>query len=70
MSVHFEVTDTKRAIMSVHKGCGNGCMIVFNPDGRGKIINDKRCIEHVQQIMETNPRTRHCGRQESLRGWT
>ena len=30
-------------------------MIVFTPYGRGKIINDKRCIEHVQQIMETTP---------------
>ena len=28
-------------------------MIVFTPDGRGKVIKDKRCIEHVQQIMET-----------------
>ena len=24
MSVNFEVTDTKRAILSVHEGCGNG----------------------------------------------
>ena len=55
MSVNFEVTDTKRAILSVHTGCGNGSMIVFAPDGRGKIINDKRCIEHVQQIMGTTP---------------
>ena len=30
-------------------------MIVFTPDGRGKIINDKKCIEHVQQIMGTTP---------------
>ena len=30
-------------------------MIVFAPDGRGKIINDKRCIEYVQQIMESTP---------------
>ena len=30
-------------------------MIVFTPDGRGKIINDKRCVEHVQQIMGTTP---------------
>ena len=36
MNVNFEVTDTKRAILSVHKGCGNGAMIVFTPDGRGK----------------------------------
>ena len=33
-------------------GCGNGSMIVLTPDGRGKIISDKRCIELVQQIME------------------
>ena len=45
MNVDFEVTDTKRAILSAHKGCGNGSMIVFTPDGRGKIVNDKSCIE-------------------------
>ena len=44
-------TDTKRAILSVHKGCGNGSMIVFTPDGKGKIVNDKNCIEQVKQIM-------------------
>ena len=55
MNVNFEVTDTKRATLSVHKGCGTGSMIVFTSDGRGKIINDKRCIEHVQQIIENTP---------------
>ena len=55
MSVNFVVTDTKLAIMSVRKGCGNGSMTVSTPDGRGKIINDKRCIEHVQPIMGTTP---------------
>ena len=55
MNVNFELTDTKRAILSVHKGCGNGSMIVFTPDGRGKIVNDKSCVEQVQQIMETTP---------------
>ena len=33
MNVNVEVTDTKRAVLSVHKGCGNGSMIVFTPDG-------------------------------------
>ena len=28
MSVNFEVTDTKRAILSVHEGCDNGSVIV------------------------------------------
>ena len=37
MDVNFEVTDTKRAIQSVHKGCGNGSMIVFTPDERAKL---------------------------------
>ena len=55
MNVNFEVTDTQRAILSVHKGCGNGSMIVFTPDGKGKIVNDKKCIEHVKQIMESTP---------------
>ena len=55
MNVNFEVTDTKSASLSVHKGCGNVSMIVFTPDGRGKIINDKRRIEHVQQIMDETP---------------
>ena len=36
MNVNFEVTFTKRAILSVHKGCGCGSMIVFTPDGKGK----------------------------------
>ena len=39
MNVNFEVTDTKRAILFVHKGCGNGLMIVYTPDGKGKIVN-------------------------------
>ena len=55
MNVNFEVTDTKRAILSVHKGCGNGSMIVFTPDGKGKIVNDKNCIEQVKQIMASTP---------------
>ena len=55
MNVNFEVADTKRAILSVHKGCGNGSMIMFTPYGRGKIVNDKNCIEQVKQIMGTTP---------------
>ena len=55
MNVNFEVTDTKRAILSVHKGCGNGSMIVFTPDGKGKIVNGKKCVEQVKQIMESTP---------------
>ena len=55
MNVNFDVTDTKRAILSVHKGCGNGSMIVFTPDGKGKIVNDKNCIEQVEQIMASTP---------------
>ena len=55
MNVKFEVTDTKRAILSVHEGCGNGSMIVFTPDARGKIVNDSKCIEQVKQIMESTP---------------
>ena len=49
MNVNFDVTDTKRAILSVHKGCGNGSMIVFTPGGKGKMVNDKNCIEQVKQ---------------------
>ena len=55
MNVNSKVTDTKRAILSVHKGCGNGSMIVFTPDGKSKIVNDKKCIEQVKQIMESIP---------------
>ena len=44
MNVNFEVTDTKRAILSVHKGSGFGSMIVFIPDGKGKIVKDTKCI--------------------------
>ena len=35
MNVNFEVTDTKRAILSVHRGCGNGSMIMIT-DGKNK----------------------------------
>ena len=59
MNVNFEVTDTKRPILFVHKGCGNGSMIVFTPDGKGKIVNDKKCIEQVRQHGERS-RIRHC----------
>ena len=55
MNVNFEVTDTKRAFLSVHKGCGNGSMIVFTLDWKGKIVNDKKCTEQVKQIMESTP---------------
>ena len=41
MNVKFEVADTKRAILSVHKGCGNGSMIVFTPEGMTKIVLNK-----------------------------
>ena len=40
---------------SVHKGCGNGSMIVFTPDGKGKNGNDTKCIEQVKQIMASTP---------------
>ena len=55
MNVNFEVTDTKRAILSVHKGCGNSSMIVFTPDGKGKIVNETKCIDQVKQIMASTP---------------
>ena len=58
MNVSFDVIDTKkRAIVSVHKGCGNGSMIVFTPCGKGNNVNDTKCIEQVRQIMAS---TRHC----------
>ena len=55
MNVNFEVTDTKRATLSVHKGCGIGSMIVFTPDGKGIIVNDTKCIDQVKQIMASTP---------------
>ena len=55
MNVNFEVTDTKRAILSVHEGCGNRSMIVFTPDGKSKIVNDTKCIDQVKQIMASTP---------------
>ena len=55
MNVNFEVTDTKRATLFVHKGCGNGSMIVFTPDGKCKIVNDTKCIDQVKQNMASTP---------------
>ena len=40
----------------MRKGCGNGSMIVFTPDGKGKNVNDMNCIEQVKQIMASTPR--------------
>ena len=55
MNVNFEVTDTKRAILFVHKGCGNVSMIVFTPDGKGNIVNDTKCVDQVKLIMASTP---------------
>ena len=30
-------------------------MIVFTPDGKGNIVNDKKCIEQVKQFVESTP---------------
>ena len=64
MNVNFEVTDTRRAILSVHKGCGNGSMIVFTPDGKGNIVNDTKCIEQVKQIMGAHQDSTLCVTEE------
>ena len=63
-NVYFEVTDTMRAILSVHRGCGNGSMIVFTRDGRCKIVNDRSCIEQVQQILEKTQGSTLCMTEE------
>ena len=55
MNVNFEVTDTKRAILSVHTGCGNGSMIVFTPGAKGKIVNDTKFIEQVKKSWTAPP---------------
>ena len=39
----------------MHKGCGNGSMIVFAPDGKGKMVNDTKCIDQVKQIRASTP---------------
>ena len=59
MNVNFDVTDTKRATLSVQKGCDNGSMIVFSPDGKGKIVNDKKCIEESETDHGEHTRIRH-----------
>ena len=30
-------------------------MIVFTPDGKGKMVNDTKCIEQVKHIMASTP---------------
>ena len=37
------------------RACGNGSMIVSTPDGKGKLVNDTKCIEQVKQIMASTP---------------
>ena len=56
LNVIFEVTDTKRAILSVHNDCDNDSMIVFTLDGKGNIKNDTKCFDQVKQIMEKRKR--------------
>ena len=63
MKVNFEVTDTTRAILSVHKGCGSGSVIVFTPDGRGKTVNDTKCSTGERDHGD-HPRIRHCMTEE------
>ena len=53
MNVNFEVTDTKLAFLSVHKGCGNGSMIVFTPDGD---VNDGVCVNDERRKFESDSR--------------
>ena len=56
MNVNFEVANTKRAILSVHKGCGNGSMVVFTPDRKVKLSTTRiNCIVQVKQIMASTP---------------
>ena len=39
----------------MHERWGNGSMIVFTPDGKGKIVNDRKCIEQMKQITASTP---------------
>ena len=50
MNVNFEVTHTELAILPVHEGCGNGSMIVFTPDGRGKIVNKQEVLSRCNRF--------------------
>ena len=55
MSVDYDVTDTKRAILSVKKGRDRGSVVIFTAPG-GKIINDPKAIEKINQITLADPR--------------
>ena len=54
MNVNFEVNDTN-VQFSLCRRCGKGSMIVFTPDGKGKIVNDTKCKDQVKQIMASTP---------------
>ena len=53
MCVNFEVTDARKPVISVRNGCKNGSMTVFKPDGAGKILNDRKTIEKIVEILNT-----------------
>ena len=64
MNVNCEVADTKRAILSVRNCCCNGSMVVFTPDGKSEIVNEKKCIEQVKQMMGSTPGSTSCMTEE------
>ena len=54
MSILKSLTQNVQFCLCI-KAAAKGSMIVFTPDGRGKIVKDKTCIEQVQQIMGITP---------------
>ena len=51
MCVNFEVTDAREPVISVKNACKNRSMAVFKPDGARKVLDDRKAIGKIVEIL-------------------